>query len=316
MLCFEVEDTGPGIAPERLQDIFLPFHQVGDPSRWAEGTGLGLTISRELASLMGGDLTVDSRPGAGSTFRVRLPVTVVSDAAVCAAPAHDTGRHIVGYEGRRRRILIVDDTAENRQVVLEMLASLGFELLEAASGEAALQLTAERAPDLVLMDLRMPGLDGLEATRRIRASGGTRPIVVVAMSANVFREARDASAAAGCDDFLAKPLSLPVLLERLGLHLGLTWLTREAPDASAGGTLLELDLHDVPDHLPDHVLDALRDRMLAGDVAGIEAELDRLIRQDPRLAALAAELRALVRGFRMRELRRRVAALVGVPSAG
>ncbi|WP_284614878.1 ATP-binding protein [Aquabacterium humicola] len=214
---FMVEDTGIGMDEAQLQRLFRPFEQLGNRERRAGGTGLGLAISAELVRAMGGEIRVESRLGAGSRFWFALALPVVDARPIDAAPAHD----IAAYEGDRRRILVVDDLPQNRTLLVEMLAPIGFAVSEAANGDEALQRMQSATPDLVLMDMEMPGLDGLQATRFIRghATWGATPIIAVSAS-NIPRED---CLAAGANAFLTKPLDRDSLLEEIGACLDLRW---------------------------------------------------------------------------------------------
>ncbi len=237
-LRFEVRDTGSGISPGELERIFEPFEQAGDAQSRAAGTGLGLAISRQLVRLMGGDIRVDSRLGAGSLFWFDLWVTCVNadsssgDPRSLSAVALLSG--VTGYEGPRRRIVIADDVLANRTMLVDLLSPLGFDTLEAANGQEALDLVRDTAPDLVLMDLTMPVMDGLEAMRQIRAGKAGHAVPIIALSANASNIDREQSLAAGASSFIAKPFGRASLLEHVGscLHLQWTTDTEPGPDAS------------------------------------------------------------------------------------
>ena len=227
-----IEDSGIGMTAADLAQIFEPFQQAGDSRYKTQGTGLGLAISRRLVEAMGGSLSVDSIPGQGSTFRVEIPVEVVGSAVL---PPAETLGTITGYlpagEGEVLRLLITDDLADNRQVLRGLLEPLGFIVTEADSGERCLELAPVWRPDLILMDLRMPGLDGLETARRLRVTPECRTTPVVVVSASNFAEDRAASEAAGCNAHLGKPVQRAELLEALGALLPLQWIHAEPPPA-------------------------------------------------------------------------------------
>ncbi len=224
-LRFEVRDTGAGIAPSELERIFEPFEQAGDAQSRAAGTGLGLAISRQLIRLMGGDIRVDSRQGAGSLFWFDLwAPSLAGDAADAQTmPAIALLSSVTGYEGTRRRIVIADDVLANRTMLADLLRPLGFETLEAANGQEALDLVRTHSPDLVLMDLAMPVMDGLEAMRQIRAGKADHLVPIVALSANASNADREQALAAGASGFMAKPFGRASLLEHLGSCLNLQW---------------------------------------------------------------------------------------------
>ncbi|WP_437287277.1 AAA family ATPase [Sorangium sp. So ce406] len=300
MVRFRVEDTGPGIAPEHLSRIFEPFEQVGDQRAKAEGTGLGLAITKKLVEQMGGAIQVQSQIGVGSVFTVTLPL---AEARSSASPIVDDGwEAIVGYRGERRAILVVDDNADNRAVVRELLAPLGFDLREADGGEAALRVAAQHPPALILMDLAMPGMDGHEATRRLRQMPELGRVVIVASSASNSEAERRESARSGCDDFLPKPIKASALLDRISGLLGVEWLRREeapvrgapAEGPAGAGQLVRP---------PAEELALLSDLADKGLVRKVLEEAERIRQLDPRLGPWVDELVALARGYQTRKLR-------------
>jgi signal transduction histidine kinase/CheY-like chemotaxis protein len=220
-LRFEVSDSGVGIAGDAMQHLFQPFEQVGDEHRRAAGTGLGLAISRQLVGLMGGEIHVRSQAGAGSTFWFDVEVPA-------AAPAPAAGARIAlapqGYEGPRRKVLVADDVPVNRQMLCELLGRLGFDTHEATDGLQAVDQVQALRPDLVLMDVRMPGMDGLEATRVLRQQAATARLPVIMVSANAQPEDEQRAVAAGADAFLPKPIDRTQLVALVGDLLGLSWL--------------------------------------------------------------------------------------------
>src|SRR5262249_22068661 len=179
-LCISVQDTGIGIAPRDLARIFGPFEQAEAGQRRESGAGLGLAISRELATSMGGRIEVQSRPGGGSDFRCWLTLPIVHEQQQPPAAV----AHISGYEGRRLCVLAVDDQPENRMLLRQMLEPVGFEVLLAADGQEAVAVARNRAPDLIVMDLRMPGTNGFDAAHAIRRTEGLLAVKIVAASAS------------------------------------------------------------------------------------------------------------------------------------
>ncbi|MDA7085168.1 response regulator [Pseudomonas sp. SA3-5] len=290
---FEIADTGIGIDPEQIERIFQPFER-GDLMRQDNGVGLGLTITRMLTSLMGGELSVRSVPDQGTNFQVRLFLSEVRVPQAVVHVAHD----IIGYHGPRRLILVVDDHIEHRRVLTGMLEPLGFNIAQAASGQEAIRQVALLHPDLILMDLSMPQMDGWETSRLIRRNALSQaPIIVI--SANAFADDRDRSVAATCNDYLAKPVHTPHLLERIQKQLKLTWLHRTR--------------HDIPEPLtgPQRLpkssdLEALRELAALGYVRGLQDKLDAIDQQSSDYARFTAPLRALAKGFRLDELTRQL----------
>ena len=218
-LHMSVEDTGIGIAPEDKVRIFAPFEQTEDGQRRESGVGLGLAISQALARLMGGAIEFDTRPGGGSRFRFTVALPVVFEEQV-PAPAQ---RPVVGYRGPRRCILVADDQEENRQLLRQMLQPFGFDVMLARDGQEAVAAARARRPDLIVMDLRMPGMNGFEAAAAIRTTPGLEAVPLVAASASTAdleRAQADPAAFAMC---LRKPFQTTDLLDIIERVLGLSW---------------------------------------------------------------------------------------------
>ncbi|NJN21902.1 MAG: response regulator [Leptolyngbya sp. RL_3_1] len=194
-----------------------------------DGTGLGLTISSRFVEMLRGNMILCSALGEGSTFRVSLPVAVVAETVPVTQHNRPAREKVVGLMSGQRPhcILIADDNRLNRQIAREMLSPLGFELWEAENGEEAVSQWSVHQPDLILMDIRMPIMDGYDATEAIRsqaqAKGQTPPVKIIAVTAAVLDQEPEKAIAAGCDDFLSKPVQLNQLLEKVGHHLDLAY---------------------------------------------------------------------------------------------
>ncbi|HEU4408689.1 MAG TPA: ATP-binding protein [Polyangiaceae bacterium] len=225
-----VEDTGEGIAADKLPFIFDKFRRLEPPGRRQPGgTGLGLAIVRELARLLGGSVAVESELGRGTKFTLRLPGAIAEGDAV-AVPAPPPSRSALPppsgrlpraeapAPGPRRRVLYVEDSAQNRDVVRRYLRGL-YDVLEATDGELGVELAARERPDLILMDLSLPGLDGYEATRRLKADRALGDVPVIALTAHAAREDERRARAAGCAAFLTKPIDRDTLVATIGKHL-------------------------------------------------------------------------------------------------
>jgi CheY-like chemotaxis protein len=223
-LRFEVEDSGVGIAGDKIEAVFRPFEQVGEMRRRSGGTGLGLSISRQLIRVMGGEVQVHSDPGQGSCFWFELVLPL----AEAAPPAPPTARTVMGYKGPRKRVLVIDDVDANRALIAAFLEPLGFELAEAVNGMQGLEMARTQPPDLVLMDLFMPVMDGLEAMQAMRRETGLQDMPIICISAIATSADRSRSLTAGASAFLAKPLDLDQLTTEIGRLLKLSWVFDEA----------------------------------------------------------------------------------------
>jgi len=222
-LQFEVTDTGIGISKEQIPMIFKPFEQAGAEGLKNYGTGLGLTISRQLVNMMGGDISVSSVVDRGSTFQFEIEVPVINTGRQNHSP-HDA--LVEGYEGPARKILLVDDKELNRKVLATMLKPLGFNIIAAADGDSALSIALEEKPDMILMDLVMSGCSGFEATQRFRSLSEFSKIPIVAVSASYLHMDQKTIKASGFDGFLAKPVEEERLLAYCEKLLNLKWRFR------------------------------------------------------------------------------------------
>jgi CheY-like chemotaxis protein/two-component sensor histidine kinase len=237
---FEVEDTGFGIAEDEIGHLFEAFVQTESGRRAKEGTGLGLVISRQIVELMGGEIKVKSRLNEGTvfSFEANLPLAAESE-----KPAEKCKVAGLAADEHSRRVLVVDDTPENRMLLTRLLSSIGFEVREAANGEEAFDAWVKWQPHLIFMDLRMPVLDGYEATRKIRAEEERRNgddsstenfrTKIVALTASAFESERGAAIQEGADDFLAKPFRHETIFENLTKHLGVRFRYENEDDSEA-----------------------------------------------------------------------------------
>ncbi|HFE47252.1 MAG TPA: PAS domain-containing hybrid sensor histidine kinase/response regulator [Nannocystis exedens] len=224
-----VEDSGRGIAADELPRLFRPFEQTRSGLASEGGTGLGLTISRHFVRMMKGEIEVRSEPGVGSCFSFEVAVRLsLTDSGRC--PSEPDRRVVALAPGEPRwRLLIAEDRQQNRELLRSLLEPVGFEIREAENGEQAVAIAAEWAPHLIWMDVRMPVMDGVEATQRIKALPGGEAIVVIAISANVLGGGRERMIAAGCVDFVAKPFRVQVLFDLLSRYLGCTYVEVASP---------------------------------------------------------------------------------------
>jgi signal transduction histidine kinase/CheY-like chemotaxis protein/ligand-binding sensor domain-containing protein len=293
----EVEDTGVGIAEAEMERLFEPFTQTESGRASAEGTGLGLAISRDFARLMGGDITATSTPGIGTCFR--FTARLAPEAAI---EGLETRRRVIGLRPGHRavRVLVVDDNAENRDVLVKLLVPLGFEVRDAVDGAQAVDAWSEWAPHAVLMDVRMPVMDGLEATRRIRRAesegrGHADRCVVVALSASAFEHDRDGILAVGCDDFVAKPFRDSELLGVLAGRLGLEFELDELDEPSRG------DEPERPLDLAAVSVECLGRLRVALDQGNIQRAVEEIDAFGGGADGAVGELKALVLAYRVEE---------------
>lgn len=224
-LRFAVEDSGCGLSAAQLARLFQPFEQFGSAEQRDGGTGLGLAISRQLVRRMGGDIEVTSWQGAGSCFAFSIDVATAG-----AREAREPTRSaIVGYDGPRRRVVVIDDVAANRSLLSSALSAVGLEVLEAPDGASGIELAAHSRPDLVVVDIRMPGLDGFEVTRALRAMPALADLPIIALSASVTDDVQARFLAAGGQHFLRKPVDIQALLDVVGRLLRLRWTMAAMP---------------------------------------------------------------------------------------
>ncbi|WP_438481140.1 ATP-binding protein [Oleiharenicola lentus] len=300
---FEVRDTGPGIAAEQLAAIFQPFHQVIPGNAGIQGTGLGLAISQRLTELLGSRIAVESTPGQGSRFWFDLTLPEV---AATTLPVAATLRTVTGHAGPRRHVLVTDDEETNRHVLRDLLEPLGFIIEQAADGRECLAAIQARQPDIVLLDLRMPVLGGLETAARVRQLGLPRHLPIIAISASVFDFNRHEATSAGCDDFLPKPFSEAQLLEALGRLLALDWIYREAsttPETAMPAPVVAPAPEEFP---PADELDALIALARRGDVDALRERIAHAISTGVVGQHYLRQLDTLAAAFQTAEIRQRL----------
>ena len=296
MAMIEVKDTGIGIPAEDLERIFEPFERGRSPEAAMQpGIGLGLAITRVLAGILGGEVTAASELGRGSSFQLRilLPEPMV---APSGAAAYD---RVTGYRGERKTLLVIDDNPSQVTVMQHLLRPLDFAVFTASSGAEGLALAERCAPDLVLLDIQMPGCNGWDVAAQLRAKlGQALRIVMVSANAHEFRAGGDGGS--NHDAFVSKPVDLDALLDTIGRQLDLTWIVT-AEDASAGETRAR------PDKLPEAALPfltSLRNYVKVGHVRAIGTVLTDLETEIPESAGAVAEMRRHLGDFDLRALSR------------
>ncbi|MGF1537442.1 MAG: ATP-binding protein [Elainellaceae cyanobacterium] len=312
-LQLELEDTGPGIAPEELDKLFAPFEQTSAGRRVKQGTGLGLSISRKFVRLMGGELTCESTVGAGSSFRITLPIGLASSKAM---PAKRKPGKVMGLAAGQPdyRILVVDDEPDSRLLLRDLLTSVGLSVRQANDGREAIALWHDWRPHLIWMDLRMPEMDGYEATRTIRqresAQGEADPTKIVALTASAFKGQRDLTLASGFDGYMLKPFRQAKIWDALGQYLGVKFTYQQRPTITPDDLPQTVSCRDVLDttdissslqEMPAEWQESLR--QAAGHLRG--KQVTQLINEiPPDKGAMAARLGALAENYQFDEITR------------
>lgn len=305
---FQVEDTGVGMSPDQLENIFLPFEQVGNRKQQAEGTGLGLSISQKIIQMMGSTIQLKSQLGIGSIFWIDLDLPQAKEWAETATIV-EQGK-IIGVKGRKRKILVVDDKWENRSVIVNLLEQIGFEVVEATNGQEGLDKAAESKPDLIITDLVMPVLNGFEMTRCIRQSPELKSVVIIISSASVFKSDQSKSLEAGSNDFLPKPVQVDELLHKLQKYLQLEWIYEETrkpqPAEESQDRKVTLPKSQIPNGKlvtpPPEEIELLFDLAMRGNLKGILKQTAKLEQLDENFISLAARLRQLAKNFQEKEI--------------
>ena len=294
ILTFEVQDSGVGIAPDELDTLFEAFVQTESGRQSQEGTGLGLPISRQFVQLMGGQMKVSSEVGHGTTFTFDISVRIVADSSIKQESAM---RQVIGLEPNQPtyRILIVDDNKNNRQLLIELLAPLGFAVQEACNGQEAIDVWQAWSPHLIWMDMRMPIMNGYEATRRIKETKEGSSVFIIALTASTFEEERTQVLKAGCDDFMRKPFQQAEIFQMMHKHLAVRYLYQEEllPTTNPLPHTKAIPIR-VKKHLSADWLQQLQEAALIIDIDHMLALIENLNGTD---SALADQLTAWVNDF-------------------
>ncbi|WP_168204318.1 hybrid sensor histidine kinase/response regulator [Aliikangiella coralliicola] len=280
-LCFEVEDTGPGIKASDMDLLFKPFGQTESGRRAREGTGLGLTISEEFVELMGGQIQVQSEVGKGTRFWFEIDIEEVDSDEVVS---YSSNRRVIGLaEGQPAyRILVVDDSDDGRKLLVNLMADIGFNVRGASDGKEAVAIWNEWSPNLIWMDMQMPVLDGYGATEMIKETTKGQDTLVIALTASAFEEERSMVMGAGCDDFLRKPFRAEELFEAMTKHLKVQfeYETTVVPDSFEIKKITQEDLSG----LSSAQIKNLHDAALRGDVYRLEHLSQEVALTSPELA--------------------------------
>jgi CheY-like chemotaxis protein len=299
---FSVVDTGVGMSADQVEKIFLPFEQVGQSAKKSEGTGLGLAISQKIMLLMDSTIEVESQADQGSQFGFTIVVPETKSWAV-AQPTLLNHANIMGYEGKKLTLLIADDRWENRSVIRNLLEPLNFDILEAEDGVEAWEKLTNLKPDILITDLSMPGLDGLQLLRRMRRIPSMQNMVAIASSAHVFATDQNQCLEAGASAFLAKPIQSEELLQLLQTQLQLTWIYDQpvAAATTTGKSRTTIDPANLAPPSPDN-LELLRDLAMSGRLQLLKQKVRDLTQADQCSADFAAVIEQLADQFEVEKI--------------
>jgi CheY-like chemotaxis protein len=297
-LHFYVHDTGPGIAPEELEAVFDPFVQAAMmtdfmSTKAPEGTGLGLSISKQFVQLMGGDITVSSKLGLGTHFNFYV---IVGIAEVDEVQAAQPQRKVLGLVPGQPvyRLLVVEDRETNRRLLVKLLERLGFEVYEATNGQEAIDSWQRWEPHLIWMDMRMPVMNGREATKRIKSMHRGQSVAIIALTATAFDEDREQILLDGCDDFVRKPFRKNEIYDMLIKHLDVRFIYEEelaqTTDAIESGTAIPSEDVETLAVQPPEWVDALRQATAQADLYRILDLIGQIREKNPDLADVLADL--------------------------
>jgi PAS domain S-box-containing protein len=298
-LQFEVEDTGSGIAANELDNLFEAFVQTQIGQQSSEGTGLGLTIARSFVQLMGGEISVSSQVGKGTVFKFDIQVSVVEAANI---KRQQPTRQVIALEPNQPsyRILVVDDRWYNRHLLIKLLSPIGFEVQEASNGQEAIAIWDRWEPQLLFMDMRMPIMDGYEATKRIKATIKGQATAVLALTASTLEEERAIVLSAGCDDYIRKPFKEADIFEAIHNHIGVRYIY-EQPATASTSTDTEPDALTPAAlaALPSNLVTNLHQAILELDVELMQSYIAQIGKLN---APLANALAALANKFQYEQL--------------
>lgn len=299
-LRFQVQDTGVGMSQDEVKKIFLPFEQVGSTQKQLEGTGLGLAITHKIVDMMGATLSLESKPGQGTTFWFDVDVAGTNEWATSSLDSSQG--MVVGFEGAMRSILVVDDHPENRTVITSLLSPLGFTITEAKDGQEGVQKAKELHPDLIITDIAMPVMDGYEFIQQQRNSSDARlaAVPIIVSSANVFAADRHKSLDLGANEFVPKPIQASVLLAAIKAQLDLNWTYEKDPSEAVDPDAPEMPALVVPS--AESMTDLLHWSRI-GNMKELIRSAEALQRETPECASFSEQLIEMARRFQVKQVR-------------
>jgi signal transduction histidine kinase len=300
---FTITDTGEGIASDNIERIFRPFERVRRPGSTATGTGLGLTITRLLSEIMGGDIAVSSEIGKGSTFKASLMLASISKphTEFINAPVQT----IYGYKGKVRTLMLVDDEASHRQLMRAMLEPLGFSIIELdnpllAVDRLAQEIDHDNCPDLIMLDVSMPGLNGWQLAKKLREAGYHAPIIMVSADASEGKDLplRDNTEITPLHDaYVIKPVRINLLLDHIGRLLNLVWCYEKQDAIPAESNLIGLFEMPADEHLDD-----IAHLAAIGHKKGLQNKIQALEKSEAAHPAFIQELKKLTTNFQFEKI--------------
>lgn len=296
---FQVEDTGIGISSDHVKNIFLPFEQSGNMKKQSEGTGLGLAISKKIVDMMGSTLEVESELGKGSVFWFEIDSPEAKEWAKNTKTSQQGV--IIGFKGDKPKVLVVDNRWENRSVIVNLLAPIGFIVFEAENGQEGLDKIAEFQPNLVITDIAMPIMDGNEMVKYLRKSELFTNLSVVVSSASVFQSDRQKSIDMGANEFLSKPIQADILLNTIESLLKLEWIYEEKLQPKNQQALTQKNVEIVPPSNEDLLI--LYNLSRKGLIKDLLQELTRIEHIDNELIPFVEHLREFAKAFKLKQVR-------------
>ena len=292
---FRISDTGIGIPEDKLEDIFSAFTQVSQNNGSESGTGLGLTISRQIVHMMGGDLHVESTVNKGSVFWFDLKLKVISKVEEIEKVSSYA---IIGYKGNRKNILVVDDNDQSRAFLVDLLSPLDFKVQEAVNGREGVNLALKNKPDLIFMDLKMPVMNGLEAIREIKKFKKLNHTKIVMVSSSASIQKQKESLESGADHFLSKPVQVDELFKKMALNLKLEWeYTNKSKPALKRKTEEEKIVYPSKE-----ALKKLYDYAFWYEYQELEEQIKIIKKEDKRFWPFTEMIQQLAEDFRMAEI--------------
>jgi len=301
-IAFEIKDTGIGIPEDKIEEIFLPFHQLHDGRIQREGAGLGLSITRTIIRMMGSDIHVKSRHGEGTTFYFQLELPEAKADSDMSDRASQP--YISGYHGPVKKILIAEDIDQNRFFIRDILQPIGFAVKEAVNGMDAVRKAYSFVPDLILMDLVMPVMQGVEATRKIRSIPTLKNTKIIAVSANISHDMQQECFKAGCDDYITKPVQVDDLLDLIQEHLHLSWTSEEPRNNEPAYKDNEEQTRVVLP--PDDTIQTMNKLILSGKTTRLKKLLAQIDDDYPECVSFTCKAYRLLEQFRLEDIQKMI----------